>query len=112
VNGAPAPATLYEYTYGAHSFRMLADDGVLAIRWLDGRYELMVFGPVFVDGVESGYHSHTSTGEVAWDTGEQVFRFTPDGFENPFAGKYVGDDMEITYQPDARGLPAKLVFKR
>lgn len=114
VNGAALPATLYEYTTTIggteRQLRMQADDGVLAIRWLDGRYEMMVFGPIFIDGVESGYHSHSSVGEVKWDGAAHVFRFTPDDAKPVFSGAYVGSSMKIQWQPDPNGAPAMLVF--
>lgn len=114
VNGAALPATLYEYTANIggvdRQLRMQAADGVLAIRWLDGRYEMMVFGPVFIDGVETGYHSHSSVGSVVWDSAASVFRFTPDDFANAFTGLYEGTSMKLQWQPDPRAAPATLVF--
>lgn len=116
VNGAQAPATLYAYgtTLGgvARDFEMRAEDGVLATRGLDGRYELIVFGPVFMDGEEVGHHSHVSAGAMQWDADAALFRFVPDDFflGAPFTGRYEGDDLEIVYQPDPNGAPATLVF--
>ena len=110
VDGAPAPATLYDYGT-TPALRMVADDGVFAMRALDGRYELMVFGPVFVDGVESGYHAHASAGTMTWNAVTARFDLVPDaGFGAPFTGRYVGNTFEVIYQPDAQGAPATLVF--
>lgn len=110
VDGAPAPATLYAYGT-APALRMVAEDGVFAMRALDGRYEMMVFGPVFVDGVESGYHSHASAGTMTWNPTTARFDLVPaPGMGSPFTGRYVGDAFEVIYRPSILAPPATLVF--
>jgi uncharacterized protein YjdB len=116
VDGAPAPATLYSYTTQLggveHQLEMVAVDGVLATRAFDGRYELMVFGPVFVDGVEAGFATHTSAGAMVFDPQQELFRFVPDSIfiGSPFTGRLVGTDLVLSYQPDQNAPPATLVF--
>jgi uncharacterized protein YjdB len=117
VNGADAPATLYAYTFngdaGEHHLEMRAEDGVLAMR-SDGRYELMVFGPVFVDGEESGQATHTSVGSMAWDATLELFQFVPDDIVggSAFTGRYVAGRFTLHYQPNLLGAPATLGFTR
>lgn len=116
VNGEAVPAMMVEYssTLGGDpsTFRMDLDGGVLATRAYDERYEMIVYGPVFVNGEEVGYHSFVSAGVTRFDASTQTYRFIPDGLTigEPITGRPVPGGLEVTWQPDPQGAPAKLVF--
>lgn len=119
VNGAPPPATMFTSTTIVNGvereLELRAEGGVLAIRWVDSRYEMMVFGLFYVAGEASDSISYTSVGEIHWNAANQVFELWPDDvFSAPFIGRYIsesdGHQFAVEWNADPNASPATLVF--